>query len=111
MLGARKYAEYETRVKVETVRESLRSEIARSIPVGSTPERVWDFLNSKGIEHTGYESAGHDMAVVMGAPAIIEGRVEIKTISLYAYSIHMVFKFDEQKRFLSYADSVEGKFL
>jgi len=107
-----KYLQHRTRREVQSTRNTLRREIAQQIPVGSDPQHVLDFLTSRRIEHTAYESAGNDETalMVMGAPAIIEARVNVKTISLYNYSIHMVFKFDSEGRFVSYSDSVEGTF-
>jgi hypothetical protein len=112
LVGAIRWLESHVQSELQKTRITLRQAVKEQIPLGSDPERVLNFLTNKRIEHTGYESAGDDETAlaVLGAPAIIEGRVKIHTHSFYDYSVHMVFKFDTKGKFVTYADNVESTF-
>jgi hypothetical protein len=97
---------------VQEKRLAIESEVGKHIRIGADRDEVLAFLASKAISHTGYESADGDPTAlaVMGAPAIIEGRIPVRTLSLTQYSIHITFRFDHQGRFTGISDKVEGTF-
>lgn len=99
-------------IKVQHHRKVLESNINSEIPKGADKSKVLAFLDSQAVRHTDYETANEDPTALalLGAPAVIEARVPVRTLSLTRYSIHITFKFDSKGHFSSYTDKVESTF-
>jgi hypothetical protein len=84
---------------------------ARLVP-GTDPKHILALLDAEGIQRGELEDARNNpsLASVLGAPEIIEARVTVRTWSLTRWSIHFVFRFDDQGKYTNCTDKIEGAF-
>lgn len=108
------FADYAHRSAIRSVqqrRDALETEFKNRLPAGTDRFHVFAILDEKGIRRSGYEEARGPLAAsVLGAPAVIGAQVPVNTFSLTQWSIHFVFRFDDQGHYINCTNHIEGTF-